>query len=398
MRMRPLLPLCAFALASLAACAVPEGDVGDTAQASTSSSSAPLAFEPGFERVTQRQASGRSDWGAQTAAAQAGLLADGKSKAEAMSLAPTLARQKAGFSLVNAKALAKLALLAYEDEKTLTRHLDELGLPADELHFKFFENTCTGAQAFYVTNAATPTAPDTLADPYNKPSSSFAVLSFRGTEPKQVSDIVADANIRPVPTNMGKMHAGFSDRVASLWDEAEPACGLTEPIGSYLRARHAFDGTGRPVRRGAELYITGHSLGGAMANVALTRTVTENCAAKGQTREDPCFLTYVPVSGLVTFGSPRVGDMSWAKGMTTYLEDRTAAYRFVNGRDVVTTIPKAGWYHLGNEGDETLFSVLITGAGALSIGRSGDRGESGLREMAGDHSMVGYEAALAALH
>ncbi len=395
--MRPLLPFCAFVVTSLAACVAPdEGEVGDSAQAATDTSSS-FAFEPGYERVNQRQASRRADWGEKTSAAQAGLLADGKSKAEAVSVAPALARQKAGFSLVNAKALAKLALLAYEDESTLAAHLGELGLPADELHFKFFENTCTGAQAFYITNASAPTAPETLADAYNKPSSSFAVLAFRGTEPNAVKDIAADANIRPVPTNMGKMHAGFSDRVASLWNKADTKCGPTEPIGSYLRARHSFDGTGRPVRRGAELYITGHSLGGAMANVALTQTVVESCAAKKQSREEACFLSYVPVSGLVTFGSPRVGDMSWAKGMTSYLEDRTAAYRFVNGRDVVTTIPKVGWYHLGNEGDETLYSVLITGSGALSIGRSGDRGESGVGEMLGDHSMVGYEKALAAL-
>lgn len=394
-----LASVVGLGLVGVAACAAPEGDdVAESAGAS-SRAGASFAFEPGFERIRQHQADRQADWGDRTKKAKVDLLEDGKPNDRALSDAPALARQRAGFSLTNAKALARMALLAYEDEKSLAAELAALGLPSDPAHFRFFENRCTDAQAFYVTNAPDPTAPAKLGDAYNTASEHFAILAFRGTEPTKVKDLAADANTFSTPTKMGQMHAGFTRRVASLWDKADAKCGLAEPISSFLAARHAFDGTGRPVRKGAELYITGHSLGGAMANVALTRTVVDTCAAAGQTREEPCGRVYVPVTGLVTFGSPRVGDSSWANVMTGILEDRTTVYRFIHGRDVVTDVPlKPKFRHLGKDDDEAIFSVQITPSGSLAVGRDAERGPFSVGKAVGDHSMVQYDAELSALH
>jgi hypothetical protein len=99
------------------------------------------------------------------------------------------------------------------------------------------------------------------------------------------------------------------------------------------------------------------------------------------------------VSGLVTFGSPRVGNQSWATGLTAAIDDRTPVYRFVHGLDIVTDVPRSPFVHLGHEGNESIFKVQIQGDGSMLVGRNGDRGTGPLAKRATDHSMVEYEAA-----
>jgi triacylglycerol lipase len=69
------------------------------------------------------------------------------------------------------------------------------------------------------------------------------------------------------------------------------------------------------------LWVTGHSLGGALATLAV---------AKLRMEEDRC------VNGLYTFGSPRVGDRIFARNFNM---EFNAAYRIVNNNDVVTRVP-----------------------------------------------------------
>ena len=114
-------------------------------------------------------------------------------------------------------------------------------------------------------------------------------------------------------------------------------------MGEFLAKHHQFDGSGvRPVRKGAELYMTGHSVGAALATLAVVKTATETCEKAGTWSDDECFRQYVPVSGLVTFGSPRVGDRAFGDTFARWMQDRTPIFRFVHGRDAVVSIPMAG--------------------------------------------------------
>ena len=71
-----------------------------------------------------------------------------------------------------------------------------------------------------------------------------------------------------------------------------------------------------------KIWITGHSLGAALATLAADR--------------------YRNVKGLYTYGSPRVGDKDFKKNF------RMNTYRFVNNNDIVTKVPPAGMYrHVG---------------------------------------------------
>lgn len=127
---------------------------------------------------------------------------------------------------------------------------------------------------------------------------SFIVLAFRGTEAMSIRDIKSDvrANKRACESG-GKMHSGFHDAFENVRAMVEAA--INDPA-------HAD----KP------LYVTGHSLGGAVATVAAKKLAHPGGIAA-------CY----------SFGAPRVGDDDWIA------EIRTPIYRLVNSADCVTMLP-----------------------------------------------------------
>ena len=127
---------------------------------------------------------------------------------------------------------------------------------------------------------------------------SFIALAFRGTEAMSIRDIKADAraNKRACESG-GQMHSGFHEAFENIRSLVE------EEINDE---RHAD----KP------LYVTGHSLGGAIATVAAKKLAHEGGMAA-------CY----------SFGSPRVGDDDWIS------EIKAPIYRLVNSADCVTMLP-----------------------------------------------------------
>ena len=125
-----------------------------------------------------------------------------------------------------------------------------------------------------------------------------AVICFRGTEPKEMSDIKADLNAiqRQGLHNKGDVHGGFQGEINKIWDL------IIEKVNEL---------------KNHKIYITGHSLGGAMATI---------CAKRLQEQQ-------VEVQCLYTYGSPRVGDKRWVKSL------QIPHYRFQNNNDVVCKVP-----------------------------------------------------------
>lgn len=118
------------------------------------------------------------------------------------------------------------------------------------------------------------------------------VLSFRGTEVTQKSDVLADLKAgKNLEACGGKVHVGFKDELNKLW----PA--ITIAIANI-----------------DTLYVTGHSLGAAMATIAASRMQTK-------------------VIALVTFGSPRAGNQEFVNSLTV------THYRVQNNCDDVTKVP-----------------------------------------------------------
>ena len=150
-------------------------------------------------------------------------------------------------------------------------------------------------------------------------SDKFIALAFRGTE-ADVKDPVA--SLTDIKTDMkakttqcetgGNIHTGFK--------EAFDAVALD--IESKLDEGELRD---KP------LFITGHSLGGALATIA-----AKKLSHRGG------------IAACYTFGSPRVGNDKWVSGI------KSPIYRLVNAADCVTMLPP---------GDEciTVFSWILKG-------------------------------------
>ncbi|UTW51756.1 lipase family protein [bacterium SCSIO 12827] len=128
------------------------------------------------------------------------------------------------------------------------------------------------------------------------------VLAFRGT--KQPKDWMTNLDVRPEPVRLhgkgairGNLHKGFHDAYKSV-----------EVQVGVLLAKHPD----------VPLYITGHSLGGALAVTATWFQLCRSLAA--------CY----------TFGAPRVCDQDLMD------EFKTPIYRIVNGPDPVPFVPPSG--------------------------------------------------------
>ncbi|EPB80279.1 triacylglycerol lipase [Ancylostoma ceylanicum] len=83
-----------------------------------------------------------------------------------------------------------------------------------------------------------------------------------------------------------------------------------------------------------DIWISGHSLGGALATLAASNIVESRIA------EDPDKVK------LVTLGQPRVGDKDFAEALDDQVE---YSYRIVHWMDVVPSLPKTGYWHQGEE-------------------------------------------------
>ena len=100
----------------------------------------------------------------------------------------------------------------------------------------------------------------------------FAVLAFRGTEADRMRDIRADAKATQTtcPTG-GRVHSGFKEQYDDVAGQVEMVLNRQET-------------------KGKPLFITGHSLGGAVAAIATRRLNAE-----------------YQIASCYTYGSPRVG-------------------------------------------------------------------------------------------
>lgn len=117
-----------------------------------------------------------------------------------------------------------------------------------------------------------------------------AYIAFRGSQPLQYQDYLTDLMVALKPhVRNGRVHTGFSSRYLDIQSQVQ----------SWL---NQFPGY--------MLTLTGHSLGGALATVAAA-----------------AFLD----ARLVTFGSPRVGDVRFAN-----LFRKRAVERYVNCLDGVS--------------------------------------------------------------
>ena len=196
----------------------------------------------------------------------------------------------------NAKALARAADIAYLAESEASKRFqEELGLKA---RFVTADNT----QAYIATN------------------DDHVVLAFRGTEaPTSIEGfkdwLLTDAvNLLMVPEGRlgtdlaaagvgARFHQGFVNAISEIWD----------PV--YSGVERELADVDRP------LWITGHSLGGALAVLAAWLFHRK----------------MISVHQIYTFGGPMVGNADAAQAINR--EFKGKVFRFVNVPDPVPRLP-----------------------------------------------------------
>jgi hypothetical protein len=137
----------------------------------------------------------------------------------------------------------------------------------------------------------------------DSPHPRLAVVAFRGTDIKDVSNLRYDADLELEPwTGKGRVHKGFAKALAQIRQD------LVAALDSL---------------QGCRLLYTGHSLGAAMATLLA-----------GLKKPDALF----------TFGSPRVGDAQFVSSL-----QGVANFRFQDCCDLVTRVPpeEFGYEHFG---------------------------------------------------
>ena len=195
------------------------------------------------------------------------------------------------FDMVNAWWLIEAATLVYAEIEFVTEKFKlNAGLP----EVKLFEVNST--QCFVASN------------------DKFAIAAFRGSEARLreddtdpchiIADWMTDLDFLPETWDQGGMvHRGFKKALQDVWPDLE----------DYISNLQ---------NNNRKIWMTGHSLGAALATLAADR--------------------YGNIQGLYTYGSPRVGDQDFKEDFNVN------AYRFVNNSDIVTKVPPANMYcHVG---------------------------------------------------
>jgi triacylglycerol lipase len=191
-------------------------------------------------------------------------------------------------SLLNALRLAEMSYFAYGTQTDIHNVLSGFSFP----NFRFFDVADT--QAFVAGN------------------DDIVIIAFRGTT--SIKDWLTDIKIKLFSFSNGRIHTGFHEALDVIWDDL------------YRTVRTFQD-------RNQTIWITGHSLGGALAVLAAAGFLDDGV---------------VDLQGVYTFGQPKVGDKIFGKYVDSRLKSKL--FRFVYDEDLVTIQPPFGGYvHIGCE-------------------------------------------------
>jgi triacylglycerol lipase len=232
--------------------------------------------------------------------------------------------------------LARASSLAYQSPEVIQAEVAQWGFP----EFSFIDRK--GSQAFLAGNIE------------------MIIIAFRGTEPTMLQDWMTDVKMRRKAGPYGKVHRGFLQGFQVVWPE------IRAVITNWQTQAQS-------------LWLTGHSLGAALATLGM--------ASLGEEAK--------PVNGLYTFGQPRVGGKTFARNFDMDFKSRT--FRFVNNNDVVTRVPtrEMGFRHVGQVLMFDAFGKLQSDLHFWNqfldrvVGRVADLGQPGTDGIK-DHSMAQY--------
>ncbi len=185
----------------------------------------------------------------------------------------------------------------------------------------------------------------------------LGVVSFRGTDKDDPTDLSDDMDVRFMPWGKGaEVHTGFADALAEVLPDLDPALQSVQ----------------------CKVLFTGHSLGAALATLLASLRKPD---------------------ALYTFGCPAVGNAAFVTSLAG-----VENHRYVDCCDLVTRVPPAslGYRQLGdpsyidregnvkfNPGDEAIGKDRLIAAAEYLIAYAWRIGDVAVRELA-DHAPVNY--------
>jgi len=177
---------------------------------------------------------------------------------------------------------------------------------------------CSDIQTgFTVTNTFYAESTDAFGYVGRNDANKYIIVGFKGTNPDDIIDWIDDLESLEsynTPCNLGKgitfnVSVGFCGYYLSL-----QALGLASAVITQVTQYPSY-----------ELYVVGHSLGGAAAAIHIADLLSQWPSGYGNLR-------------LYTFGEPRVGDMTFPNLISKY-DFGSQVFRLIHENDIVPHLP-----------------------------------------------------------
>ncbi|MEQ1739408.1 MAG: lipase family protein [Methyloglobulus sp.] len=155
----------------------------------------------------------------------------------------------------------------------------------------------------------------------------YFCFAFRGTD--EIKDWLDNVNVFAEKALFGEFHRGFWRSLNDVW---QPLYKKYNELWESDMLQNKLQGGNLQIKKVRPIFITGHSLGGAMATIAVARLIHED----------------KPFISAYTFGQPRAMSVDTARIFN--VEAKSRVFRFQNNNDIVTRIPARlmGYSHAGS--------------------------------------------------
>ncbi|GAA1799155.1 hypothetical protein GCM10009835_16770 [Planosporangium flavigriseum] len=229
-----------------------------------------------------------------------------------------------------AHALATCSGYAYSDADTLGVMMTRLGLEQSHCRMiaRYVDAMLIRSTAFLIQSS----------------DGRVVILCYRGTEPLNLISWMATVDVNPEKVRLSvagstgsfEVHAGFYRNVRVIDNE------VTAALQRALNGQSVLE-TAEPMPYSLEaLYMTGHSLGGAMAALAAVGLLSDHVF-------DPIA---EKLRAVYTFGQPMIGSPEFARACAEdeFLSRSVIRYRYQN--DIVPAFPptaSGAFAHFGQE-------------------------------------------------
>ncbi|KAL7145096.1 hypothetical protein ABFS83_07G056500 [Erythranthe nasuta] len=159
------------------------------------------------------------------------------------------------------------------------------------------------------------------------------VIAFRGTEQTKWKDLLTDLMLVPAGLNPERIGGDFKNEVQVHSGFLNAYDSVRTRLISLIKQAIGYRGDSLDQLRKWHIYVTGHSLGGALATLMALELSSSQLAKHGA----------ISVT-MYNFGSPRVGNKIFAQVYNQKVKD---SWRVVNHRDIIPTVPRLmGYCHV----------------------------------------------------